>query len=193
MEKPTFVIEHLEKQVWRWCEIEYENSAKLIRPYPLLITNLKRGNKSFSKFAKIEKKSIVDLDLDWKRVCVLDPKATQELSSDDKDKFDYFVFGGILGDEQFNGRTGKELTERMSKQVALRHLGDKQFSTDNALFVTRMILDGKKLAVIPMQWEAEVEIKDGESILLPYQYPLVDGKPQMSPALVTYLKRKKGI
>jgi ribosome biogenesis SPOUT family RNA methylase Rps3 len=193
MKKPIFVIEHLEKRIWRWCEIEYENSAKLIAPHTLLITNLRKGKNEFSKFAKLEKRSIVDMDIDWKRVCVLDPKATTELTAEDRNKFDYFVFGGILGDEQFNGRTGKELTERMSKDVALRHLGEKQFSTDNALFVTRMILDGKKLSEIPMQWEAEVEIKDGESILLPYQYPLVDGKPQMSDKLVTYLKRKKGI
>lgn len=193
MSKPTFVIEHLEKQVWRWCEIEYENAAKLISPYPLLITNLKRGKKSFEKFAKLEKKSIVDMDIRWERVCVLDPKATEELVPADKDKFDYFVFGGILGDEEFNGRTGKELTERMDKRVVLKHLGDRQFSTDNALFVTKMILDGKRLSEIDMKWQAEVEINDIESIILPYCYPLIDGKPQMSEALVDYLKRKKGI
>ncbi|HVY01589.1 MAG TPA: SAM-dependent methyltransferase [Candidatus Nanoarchaeia archaeon] len=193
MKKPTFVIEHLEKRVWRWCEIEYENASKLIKPYPLLITNLKRGKKEFSKFAKLEKKSITDLDINWERVCVLDPKATEVLKPEDKEKFDYFVFGGILGDEEFNGRTGKELTERMSKKVVLKHLGEKQFSTDNALFVTKLILDGKKLEEIKTQWQAEVDINEVESIILPYCYPLVDGKPQMSSALVEYLKRKKGI
>ena len=193
MKKPAFIIEHLEKRTWRWCEIEYENAAKLIKPYPLIITNLKKGNKVFEKFAKLEKKSIVDMDFNWERVCVLDPKAKEELKPEDKEKFDYFVFGGILGDEEFNGRTGKELTERMSKKVVLKHLGNKQFSTDNALFVSKMILDGKKLSEIKTQWQAEIEINEVESIILPYCYPLVDGKPQMSPALIRYLKLKKGI
>jgi ribosome biogenesis SPOUT family RNA methylase Rps3 len=31
------------------------------------------------------------------RVCLLDPQATQELSPEDGDTFDWFVFGGILG------------------------------------------------------------------------------------------------
>lgn len=193
MKKPTFVIEHLEKRTWRWCEIEYENAAKMIKPYPLLITNLKKGKKGFEKFAELEKKSIVDMGLNWERVCVLDPKATEVLKPEDKNKFDYFVFGGILGDEEFNGRTGKELTERMNNKIVLRHLGEKQFSTDNALFVTKMILDGKKLEDIKTQWQAEIEINEVESIILPYCYPLIEGKPQMSPALIEYLKRKKGI
>lgn len=37
------------------------------------------------------------------RVCLLDPQATRELSPEDGEKFDVFLFGGILGDEPPRG------------------------------------------------------------------------------------------
>ena len=186
-----FVIEHLEKSMWPWCKVEYENSAKLISPYKLIVTNVKKGNYSFGKNSKIERRKFSEFDIDWKRVCVLDPKARKVLKTEDKEKFDYFVFGGILGDEKFNGRTGDELTMKLPSEVSLRHIGSKQFSTDNALFVTRMILDGKKLKDIKFENNVEVKINEIESVMLPYCYPLINGKPQISDKLITYLKRKK--
>ncbi len=191
MKQPIFVIEHLEKEVWPWCRIEYSNAAKLIKPWKLIIANV-NSKETFGDNVEIKKESIADMKLDWRRVCVLDPKAKEVLQPSDKENFDYFLFGGILGDEEFNGRTGKELTEKLPKKVFLRHLGSKQFSTDNALLVTKMILDGKKLDQIPMQWQTEIEINDVESIILPYCYPIVNGKPQISDELVEYLKNKKG-
>jgi ribosome biogenesis SPOUT family RNA methylase Rps3 len=192
MVNPIFVIEHLEQKVWRWCEIEYSNAAKLIYPFKLLLTNMGRSKKDFGKNSKSINKSIIDMKIDWSRVCVLDPKATEVLTPSDKDKFDYFVFGGILGDEEFNGRTGIELTKQLPESITLRHLGAQQFSTDNALLVTKMILDGKSLEKIPKQWQIEIEINDVESVILPYCYPLINGKPQISNDLIEYLKRKKG-
>lgn len=188
----TFIIEHLEKEVWPWCKIEYENSAKLIAPWKLIISNIDNNEKISGKNIELNKQSVKDLAIDWKRVCVLDPKAEKVLEPSDKEKFDYFVFGGILGDEEFNGRTGVELTNSLPQDVSLRHIGKKQFSTDNALFVTKLILTGTKLSSIPMQWQFELEINDIESIILPYCYPLVNGKPQISDELVKYLKNKKG-
>jgi ribosome biogenesis SPOUT family RNA methylase Rps3 len=189
--KKIFIIEHLEKEMWPWCIIEYENSAKLVKPNKLIITNVKEGKYKFGENADIEKKSVEDMQLDWKRVCILDPKAKVELKPEDKENFDYFVFGGILGDETFNGRTGDELTKRLPAQAEIRHIGNKQFSTDNAVFVTKLIIDGKKLNEIKMQDNAEISIKEGESVILPYCYPILKGKPQISSKLISYLKKKK--
>lgn len=191
MENKTFIIEHLETEMWPWCIIEYENSAELIKPHKLEITNVKSNNHSFDNKIELKKESIVDLNLDWNRVCVLDPKAKEELKPKDKDKFSYFVFGGILGDEKFNGRTGDELTSKLPKNVSLRHIGNKQFSTDNALFVTKLIIDGKELKDIKMQDGVEININEVEDVLLPYCYPMYQGKPQISSKLIEYLKNKK--
>ncbi len=192
MKEPIFVIEHLEKEVWPWCKIEYENSAKLIAPWKLIISNIDNNEKIAGKNIELKTESITDIKIDWSRICVLDPKAARVLEPKDKGRFDYFVFGGILGDEEFNGRTGVELTKRLPASVALRHLGDKQFSTDNALLVSKLILEGTPLENIPKQWQLEIEINDVESIILPYCYPILNGKPQISRDLEKYLRTKKG-
>ena len=47
---------------------------------------------------RVENRNVEDIYHDQKgRVCLLDPAAMQELGPDDGDKFDVFLFGGILG------------------------------------------------------------------------------------------------
>ncbi len=187
--KPIFIIEHLEPRVWRWCEIEYASISKIVGNKNIWFTNLKRGSKPLETYGKVIKQSVRELDL--KRVCVLDPEAQQTLTSEDKNKFDYFVFGGILGDYPPKKRTKKELTKFLPN-ASVRNIGKKQFSTDNAVYVTHEILNGKKLEDIPFQNKITIQLNKIESIDLPYFYPIVDGKPRMSPKLLTYLKKKKG-
>ncbi len=172
--------------------IEYERSSQIVGKENILFTNIKRDSEKLKAFGKCEKKSVSELGLNTSRVCILDPVAEKTLSPDEVDDFDYFVIGGILGDEKFNGRTGRELTKFMPEAVK-RNIGDKQFTIDNAVYVTHAIVNGKKLSEIKMQDEAEIEIKDGESIILPYTYPLIQGKPAMSDKLIAYLKHKRSI
>jgi hypothetical protein len=47
------------------------------------------------------------VSVDPRRVVVLDPEASQILSPHDAADFDYFLVGGILGEEELNGRTGE--------------------------------------------------------------------------------------
>lgn len=187
--KPIFIIEHLEPRVWRWCVIEYENISKNVGKSNVWFTNLPYGSKPLENYGKVIKQSVRELDLS--RVCVLDPEASQTLESSDKDNFDYFVFGGILGDYPPKKRTKKELTKFLP-QAATRNIGKKQLSTDNAVYVAHEILSGKKFTDIPFQNKITVTINDVESIDLPYYYPLINGKPRISPKLITYLKKKKG-
>ncbi|KAJ9115767.1 hypothetical protein QFC24_006875 [Naganishia onofrii] len=64
------------------------------------------------------------------KVCLLDPKAERVLSPEDGEEgvFEYFLFGGILGDDPPRDRTGE--LRRMGFET--RHLGSVQMTTDTA-------------------------------------------------------------
>jgi len=130
--------------------------------------------------------------LKLEKVCVLDLDAKKELTSQDKNKFKYFVFGGILGDYPRKKRTKKELLSMIKYKFETRNLGKKQFSTDNAIYVANSILLGKKFSDLRFKNKIEIKINKIESIELPFCYPLVKNKPRISSELVDYLKKKKG-
>lgn len=188
--KTVYVIEHLESRVWRWCEIEYKSISEIVGRENLWFTNVKNGSKILENYGKVFKESVSKLGLDLKKVCVLDPASNVALKTTDKNEFEYYVFGGILGDYPPRERTRVELTPFL-KGAGVRNIGKEQFSTDNAVYIVSEILNGKSMNDFKFQDEIEVEIKDGESVMLPYRYPLINGKPRMSQELVTYLKRKK--
>lgn len=81
-------------------------------------------------------------------VCLLDPRADKDLCPEDgetKDSegFQYFVFGGILGDHPPRDRTS-ELKVLHPGLLTGRRLGDKQMTTDTAVRTTQLIVDKKK-------------------------------------------------
>jgi ribosome biogenesis SPOUT family RNA methylase Rps3 len=189
--KPIYIVEHLEPQLWPWCLIEYESLSKAVGKENVWFTNVqKRDVKKLTKFGKVFTESIRDLIIDLSKVCVLEPSAPKTLSPQDAKQFQFYVFGGILGDAKLNGRTKRELTRHLNK-AHQRNIGKEQFSTDNAVYVTHQIAQGKKLTDIPFQNTIEININKVESVLLPYKYPLIKGKPRINPKLVTYLKNKK--
>ena len=185
--KQTIIIEHLESKLWPWCKIEYESISKIIPKSNLWFTNIKNNN-FLKKLGKSSKKSVKELNL--KNACVLDLEASKTLTPRESKKFDYFIIGGILGDYPPKKRTKKELTNFLSKAKA-RNMGTKQFSTDNAVFVLKKIIQGTPLKKIKFQNKAVIKINQVESIELPYYYPLVNGKPRISEKLINYLKKKK--
>jgi len=86
------------------------------------------------------------------RVCLLDMRGEKTLSPEDKNEFDVFVFGGILGDHPPKDRTGV-LRQQGFKT---RNLLDIQMSTDTALLTTKLIIEnGKKISEIPFIDEPE--------------------------------------
>jgi len=183
-----YIIEHLEPKVWPWCLIEYKNISKIVGRKNLWFTNIKRKNKELEKIGKVFKNSVAELDL--KNSCILDPNASKTLDPKGAKSFDYFIFGGILGDYPPKKRTTPELTRRIKKANA-RNIGKKQFSTDNAVLVTKGIVDGKPINKMKFIDTLTIKINDIESIDLPYRYPIVKGKPQISKELVNFLKKKK--
>ncbi|MBI4140254.1 hypothetical protein HY485_00290 [Candidatus Woesearchaeota archaeon] len=183
-EMMTFIIEHLEKKVYPWCVIEYKHISSIVGKKNLWITN--NSDTKLKKCARLFRKSVKTMKLE--KTCVLDPDADKELKPNDAKKFQYFVFGGILGDYPPRKRTKKELKIKSER----RNLGKQQMATDNAVYVAKEILNGRKLS--KLQFQDGVEIKTGkkESVQLPYKYVLVKGKPLICKELINRLKKQKG-
>ncbi|KAG8752990.1 hypothetical protein FRC14_006535, partial [Serendipita sp. 396] len=95
------------------------------------------------------------------RICLLDPKSPIELSPNDGDGiFDWFLFGGILGDDPPRDRTG----ELRTMGFPTRHLGPVQMTTDTALGVTKMVVkDDVPLNSIPYIDRPTIQFSSNES------------------------------
>lgn len=62
-----------------------------------LVTNLPEGLRPYvDKPLKVTSEEVTRVS-SGARVCLLDPRAENELAPGDAEKFDWFVFGGILG------------------------------------------------------------------------------------------------
>ncbi len=188
--KPLYIIEHLEPELWPWCIIEYESLSKAVRKNVWFTNIQKKDVRRLSNYGKVFTQSVQKLDLNLRKACVLEPLAPRTLEPEEAKEFDYFIFGGILGDEKLNGRTEKELTQFL-KKAEKRNIGKEQFSTDNAVYVTNQIVQGTSLKKQVFQDTLEIQFNTIESVILPYRYPLVDGKPCISKKLIAYLKKKE--
>ncbi|KAG0222674.1 hypothetical protein BGW41_005874 [Actinomortierella wolfii] len=101
------------------------------------------------------------------KVCLLDPASPHVLAPEDGDKYDFFLFGGILGDDPPRDRTG----ELRKLGFATRHLGPVQMTTDTAVHVTRRVVEDKiPLDQIPFIDHPEIKIGKKESIIMPFRY-----------------------
>ena len=187
---PIYIIEHLEPRIWKWCLIEYKNISKIVGKENLWFTNIKRKNRNLESLGKVIRESVTKLNL--KNICVLDPEAGKLLEPAEAKSFDYFIFGGILGDYPPRKRTKSELT-KFIKNAEARNIGEKQFSTDNAVLVVKEIAENhRNLNDLKLKNKLTIKINDIESVDLPFCYPIINGKPQISPELVKFLKRKRG-
>jgi ribosome biogenesis SPOUT family RNA methylase Rps3 len=182
-----YIIEHLDKRIWKWNYLEYKHISEIVGKGNLWFTNIKRKNKRLEKLGRCFEERVADLKL--KNICVLDPDAKKTLQP--KEKFDYFIFGGIMGDYPPRKRTKEELTCFLPESEK-RNIGKKQFSTDNAVFVVKRILEGENLKDIKCKNKIEIKTGEFESVELPFCYPLVNGKPFMSEELLKFIKRKRG-
>jgi ribosome biogenesis SPOUT family RNA methylase Rps3 len=185
-----YIIEHLEPKLWKWCILEYEHISETVGKDNLLFTNIKdkKEAKVLQKFGTVFEKSVSELNLNG--LCVLDPESDKLLEPADKNKFEYFVFGGILGDYPPKKRTKEELTA-MLENCETRNIGKEQMSTDNAVFTVKQILEGKKLSELIFEDNVRIEVNEFESIDLPYRYNLVNGKLFMSKKLLKELSEGK--
>ena len=101
----SFVIEHMDPELGPWSALEYaaiatesaETGDKVYLsgiPSSLEIPSELRSLKAL----KVQYQSVAEIyGKGNPRVCLLDPGAATELSPGDAEKFDVFLFGGILG------------------------------------------------------------------------------------------------
>ena len=188
-----FVIEHLEPELHEWCLIEYEHISEIVGKGNLIFTNIKHENdrNKLKKFGQIFDKSVSELKLE--DICVLSQYAKKTLTTDDKNKFQYFVLGGILGDNPAKRRTDDIIKELRHKKIKFeeRNLGAKQMPTDAAAYVSKKILDGKKLNEFRFADELEIQISENESVSLNFRYAVDYNKVIISEKLVDHLRKRK--
>lgn len=177
---PVFVIEHLEPDVFEWCKLEYAHISSVVGKENLLFT--KTTNDVLAKLGRVDERPVASIPLIG--ACVLDPESDVQLTPQIAKQFDYFIFGGILGDNPPRARTKEELLLPYPRF----NLGKEQMSTDTAVIVTKMIVDGLPVEQMQFQDGIEIEIAQGESVDLPYKYLLIDGKPMLPDGLVEMLK-----
>ena len=184
-----YIIEHLELDLHEWCLIEYKHISKIVGKNNVWFTNIRNTDKNkIFKYGKVFRESVKFMNLE--KACILDPETSALLTPKDSKQFNYFIFGGILGDSPPKKRTTPELTQFM-KNASARNIGKEQFSTDNAVFVTKKVIEGVPLGKIKFVKEVEIRKNKIESTILPFRYPLVNGKPNISQELVDYLKNRE--
>jgi ribosome biogenesis SPOUT family RNA methylase Rps3 len=184
-----FIIEHLEDEVWDWCVLEYRHMSSIVGKENIIFTNVpKKEVHKLEALGTVHTESVRSLKLDLKKCCLMEMIADKELTTKDKSKFDYFIFGGILGDNPPQGRT-----KVLHNLCEMRNLGKEQMSTDTAVLVTHMILNGKKLGEIEFKDEITIETNDGEEVILPYRYVVQNNKPVLPRGLFEMLRDQEGL
>ncbi len=184
-----YIIEHLDGRVYKWCYLEYKHISDTVGKSNLIFTNVKgeAGRKLLSKLGKVHKESVTQLNL--KNICILDPVAKQTITTKDTKKFDYVIFGGILGDYPMRQRTKDELSDRLP-YAKTRNLGKKQMSTNTAVYVVCGISKGKNLKDFNWQDDLVIPTGKGEEVILPYRYVKEKDKVVMPKGLIRHIKKK---
>ncbi len=188
-----FIIEHLEAELYEWCLIEYIHISGIVGKENLIFTNIKDKNDAskLKKYGDVFGKTIAELK--FGSICVLSQYSNKTLETNDKNKFKYLVFGGILGDNPAKKRTNDIIDELKRNKISFedRNLGNIQMPTDNAVYAAKKILDGSKLSDLKFINEVEIEINDNESVTLPFRYVVDNNRIIISEKLVEYLRKRK--
>ncbi|KAJ3055143.1 hypothetical protein HK097_011380 [Rhizophlyctis rosea] len=178
----------MEPELDEWSELEYANIRKHVGPnrlilshvHPTLLANLPERIRPENGIV-ITEKPILDIEgVEKSKVILLDPQATEELVPEDGDNFEYFLFGGIL--------------ELRVQGFATRHLGPVQMTTDTAVLVSQLVVEGRKrLGELPFVDRPEIKLGKKESVELPFRYIVEDGKPKLPAGLFELLKKSNDV
>lgn len=101
----TFIVEHLDPEMGPWSLLEYQSIAEesALAGAAFYLSSVPKTSHfppelKAAKNLTLEHRSVEDIYSKAKhRVCLLDPAAEKELSPQDGNLFDAFLFGGILG------------------------------------------------------------------------------------------------
>jgi ribosome biogenesis SPOUT family RNA methylase Rps3 len=201
--KHTFIVEHMDPELEKWQILEYSTIASectaassqfILSGLPKHVSDLSQVEQSPSSVDDL----VSSAGIPKERVCLLDPRGESDLAPEDGDKFDVFVFGGILGDDPPRDRTA----ELRVKGFGGRRLGKEQLTTDTAARVTRIVVQEKSefvmffflvlffcsntrrnlltlcvkvpLAEVPYVDRPSIQVSAAESVEMPFKY--VKGK-----------------
>jgi len=179
------VIENLEP-LGKWVLYEYEHSYEVAGDL-LLITNAR-----IEGLPSTERRFYEVFDLN--KVIILDPKAERKLEPEDLVEKDAVVIGGILGDHPPKGRTWQLLSSKFP-QAEVRNLGKLQLPIDNAVLVTKLVMEGKRLEEIEIARGLKFEcsfLRAKRTVVLPFGYVVYEGKPFVSMKVLKLLGFKDG-
>ncbi|KAF3385316.1 Protein arginine N-methyltransferase SFM1 [Penicillium rolfsii] len=186
----VFVVEHLDPELGPWSALEYAAIAReshangarfLLSSVPAELQM--PAELAATKGLEVEQRGVEEIFADRKdKVCLLDPSAKTELSPEDGDVFEVFLFGGILD------RT----SELRKKGYIGRRLGPKQMTTDTAVRVTRMVVHERGTwlmnappHIVPLEKISyvdypEILINEHERTEMPFRYVVdANGEPIM--------------
>ncbi|KAK9368727.1 SAM-dependent RNA methyltransferase, partial [Lipomyces kononenkoae] len=186
-----YVVEHMEEGISPWVLLEYlAISHDVGGGAKFYLTSLAPSLKSSlpaqladPEVATTTSTEVIDLPgvrslAEHGRMCLLDPSVTKDLAPEDAEEFDYFVFGGILGDHPPRDRTG----ELRKYGFEGRRLGPKQMTTDTAIRVTKIVVEDQvPLDKIEYVDFPELRWNKHESTEMPFRYVKdgVTGEPIM--------------
>ncbi|OBA16632.1 uncharacterized protein OGAPODRAFT_16220, partial [Ogataea polymorpha] len=108
-----YIIEHMEQGFTEWVILEYCQIIRDIGKDNLILTSLPDGTSDQDIPQPLRELGLVwttkevneYVDSFGSRLCLLDPRAEIDLQPTDKESFDFFIFGGILGDHPPRDRT----------------------------------------------------------------------------------------
>lgn len=205
-----YIIEHMEDGFSEWVTLEYAQILKEIGPDKLILTSLRPNYKIPQKLLDLGLRYYTTSDLSHvhdefpelpplkgaatttnnNRVCLLDPRATVDLQPNDALQFDYFVFGGILGDHPPRDRTS-ELMKAYPNMLTGRRLGDKQMTTDTAIRTTQLIIEQQiPFNEIKFIDYPEFRFNEHEATEMPFRYVLDEtGRPVLPEGMLDLIKR----
>lgn len=192
-----YVIEHMEQGFTEWVILEYCTIIKEVGAENLILTSLPEGTVIPEELKQaglqwttddVTKIGTTEAPITKERVCLLDPAAETDLVPEEHAQFDYFVFGGILGDHPPRDRTG-ELRKKYG--FAGRRLGSKQMTTDTAVRTTQLIVkDKKKFEEIEFIDYPEFRFNKNEATEMPFRYVLDENKrPILPDGMLELIKR----
>jgi len=109
----TIIVEHLDPELEDWQSLEYKcigeecantNADFLLSGLASATATQKQLGLPSSSLTEESVEARYSSADQRKRVCLLDPKGEKDLSPEDGDEFDVFLFGGILGDDPPRGK-----------------------------------------------------------------------------------------
>ncbi|SBT80090.1 SAM-dependent RNA methyltransferase, putative [Plasmodium malariae] len=167
-----YIVEHLD-ELEEWCALEYIHICEIIKDENAIFTKF---DKQFSDISSVHKPTCYEKPIrelrhlfDWNKVCLLDMKAKDILKCEDKDKINFLLFGGILGNVPSDDRTSE--LRKLNFPLS-RNLGNMQMTTNTAVLVCYIILNDKvQLEDIPFVDNPEVVLRNNkESMILPFRF-----------------------